>query len=692
MKKLFGALILLLLIGISNAESNSGELELRTNDDKVSPSLLLDTKISGDINGLVARINVQQHFKNDSESWVHGKYHFPLPEGAAIDSLTITIGERVIKAIVKEKEAAKKTFENAKRDGKKAGLLQQHRPNIFSFSVANIAPYEDVIADISFVDLVRFDNQEFSLALPTTFTPRYVPNALDMSPQNRVQFEQKLGEEVVQAIQSRDSSSQQSINVNGWIKPAPRPKDAKEIQPPQRYPNQNERSHHFSVALNLNAGLPLSQISSTHTIDTIVKSGDGNPINQVTLSNGQELMNSDFVLRWKAAIGSSPQAAIFSQTFKADQQAESLYTLVMLTPPSVNSNLNLPRDLTFIIDSSGSMAGTSMQQAKQALHRGLDSLSAADRFNIVDFDSSFRPLYSQSQTASVDQLRQARKMVDSLHADGGTEMLGALQFAMRSPSDSNYLKQIIFITDGSVGYERAVFKDLFNDLGDARLFTVGIGSAPNSYFMSKAAKFGRGSYTYIRNLNEVSAKMTDLFKKIRQPLMRDIEIDWEQPVEQFPSRIPDLYAGEPIMVIAKSDSIISNINVKGSMLNTPWKQKLKHQSKHNSANLNTVWARKKIAYLMDKFATGEVTEQDTKAKVLPLALEHQLLSKYTSFVAVEKTPSKPKSQQAKNKRVPNLMPKGSTMPIPQTATPASLLALIGLFFLTLAGFVRRSIR
>ncbi|MGK0373549.1 MAG: Ca-activated chloride channel family protein [Arenicella sp.] len=680
-KHLFGqvavAIAMSLLIKPSLAATTTGEFELSDASGRVHTALLLDTAIHGQVNGLLANITVKQTFKNDSDDWLNGRYVFPLPEGAAVDSLKIKIGDREIDGVIKEKQEAKRSFEKAKRAGKKAGLLEQHRANLFSVAVANIGPYEELIAEITFIDQVTYSNELFSLRLPTTLTPRYVPNAsTSLSKQQQQQLEQDL-------------RSEANVKVNtgfGWATNNHRVGDASDITPPQTHRLIPQTSHRFSLDLSLRLGLDLQNISSpSHPIASTVNASEV----LVTLANGHELMNSDLVLEWQPKLGSAPKAALFHQSSGAD-----FYTMMMLTPPKTNSSVSLPRDVTFIVDSSGSMAGQPMRQAKQALLDGLKYLNAGDRFNIVDFDSSYRTLYSQSQAATFDHLQNARTMINELRADGGTEMIGALKFALKNTRDSAYLPQVIFITDGAIGNEAELFTLIDQDLGEARLFTVGIGSAPNSFFMSKAAKFGRGSYTFIGDVNQVNKKMAALFEKITKPILRDIKIDWPMAVEQYPERLPDLYAGEPLTVLVKSSAPIDAINVSGSMLNTPWSQTLSMRQSPTSStaldtdNLDTVWARQKIASLMDMLHTGQQSQSQIKPQIIELGIAHQVLTKFTAFVAIEKIPSKPTLEKSKHSDVPNLMPKGSRMAIPQTATPAALLTILGVLMMLISLLIR----
>ena len=691
-KKILITASLLLFVVNVHAKTSVGELELVNNehsteqDKQTELAVLLNTDISGSINGLVASIKVKQTFQNTQNNWVNGRYVFPLPEGAAVDSFRMRIGERIIDGLIKEKEQAEREFIAAKRSGKKAGLLKQHRPNLFSISVANIGPNEEVVTELTLVNNVHFENNTFSLRLPTTITPRYIPNATT---------KQTSSEEIENALNSSISkviSNSKEIDLNtstGWATNTARVIDASDITPPQTHDIGQQTSHHFSLSLSVNAGLPLQTVNSqTHLISTdFVSESHVN----VTLASNTEKMDSDLVIRWQATIGNTPEAAFFQQKFK-----NAYYSMLMVTPPQVNTNLTLPRDVTFIVDTSGSMSGTSMRQAKQALHDGLDYLSPSDRFNIIEFNSEFSSLYSQSEAVTLGKINDAHSMIDRLSSGGGTEMLAPLKYALNTEHDAAYLKQIIFITDGSIGNENELFRMIQSDLDDARLFTVSIGSAPNTHFMEKAAQFGRGSHTVINRLNQVSEKMADLFEKITSPVMRNIQVAWpqSQDVESYPSKIPDLYSGQPLTLIVKSKTPINKAEISGELVNSPWQQTLNLTSgnQQKTDNLDTVWARQKVAALMDQLRSSDNGSEEIKTDIINLGISHNIITKFTAFIAVEKTPSKPKTEQASQQNIPNLMPKGNTMPAPQTATPAGLLTLLGGLLLLLSYLSKHYVR
>jgi Ca-activated chloride channel family protein len=335
-----------------------------------------------------------------------------------------------------------------------------------------------------------------------------------------------------------------------------------------------------------------------------------------------------------------------------------------------------------------------MVQAKQALRLAMQDLSVNDRFNIVDFDSHYRPLFAQPKFATGNNIALGNRMIDRLQADGGTEMRGALQFALSQPGAEEYLQQIIFITDGSIGNEQELLSLIDQQLGDARLFTVAIGTAPNTYFMRKAARFGRGFYQAISDLNQVSEQMQLLTQRIKRPLLRDIKLEWAEGVEQYPARVPDLYAGEPIVVVTKSSSPVTKVKVAGQLASQRWTQSLQQTSvaktePKEKSQINTLWARAKIEHLMETLITAPQQLPQIREQVIALAIAHQLTSKFTSFVAVEQAVSRPEGARAKHENVPNLMPRGSTMIAPQTATAADLLKLLGVLCLCLAFFWRR---
>lgn len=625
-----------------------GSLLLRMQDG-YRVSTLLSTAVDMQINGLVARVAVRQEFRNEGSDWAEGVYVFPLPDKAAVDHMRLHIGDRFIEGEIREKEQAKKEYERAKKAGKKASLVEQQRPNLFTISVANIAPGEIVVVEIEYLEDLRYDNGSFSIRFPLTITPRYIPGAPS-------------------ALPDREGS--------GWSVNTSVVDDASLITPPMV---STSRGHRVSMNISVNAGMPLEIIASRyHPVNVSENSGRYT----VSLMGGTAPMDHDFELLWRPARNTVPQAMAFSETVDGEP-----YYLLMVMPPSAEAATAnvMPREMIFIIDTSGSMHGTSIAQARKALRRALRGLRPGDRFNVIAFSSRPDPLFSSSVVADSRNLSSAERFVAALSANGGTEMRAALELALRSPPDESYLRQLVFITDGAVGNEDELFRLIERKLGDARLFTVGIGSAPNSWFMRKSAEVGRGTFTTISALHEVSEKMERLFDKIEQPQVTNITVDWPGSVvtESYPSVVPDLYLGEPVLVkvrIAGELRATDSVSISGNSAGGAWFQEVSLVGDQPSSGVGALWARARIADLSDEERRG-ANPGEVRTAIVATALKHHLVSKHTSLVAIDKTPVRPASDPLRKDQVPNLMAYGQSgnaiFGFPATATNAQQLQLLG---------------
>lgn len=615
---------------------------------------LLHTDVQFKITGLIARAHVTQTFRNDSDQWVEGIYVFPLPENAAVDHLRMQVGTRTIEGRIQERNEAKRSYEQAKQTGKKAALVEQERPNMFTNSVANIGPHDTVIIEIEYQKTLRYDQGKFHLRFPTTITPRYIPGQ---------ELVERGADEVVPGTDATEPVAVAAVP------------DAARITPPTL--PENIKINPITLHIELDAGFPLQQIDSpSHPVT--VQTHDTRRVS-VILAGGAVASDRDFELEWTPKIGSAPQAAVFSEP-----RADAVYHLLMiLPPPAGTASVTLPRETIFIIDTSGSMAGTSMDQAKQALAMALERLRPTDRFDVIEFNSHTRVLFGGARYASVDNLQRAQRFVAALHADGGTEMAPALRAALDGRAHHAVLRQVIFLTDAGVGNEDALFELIQNRLGDSRLFTVGIGSAPNSYFMKKAAEFGRGTYTAIGDVKEVQARMSALFEKLEQPALTDIDITWptDTTLEFWPRKLPDLYAGEPLIISARTAAAAGEVSIRGTRGQQPWHATLPLQGGTTASGVDVLWARAKIEALHDQALTGLDATQ-LRQQVIEVALRHHLVSKYTSLIAVDVTPSRPDTDPLHTHALPVNLPAGMIYskvfgPLPQTATPAPLLLLLG---------------
>lgn len=599
------------------------------------------SEIALTIRGVLARGLVKQRFENTGKQCIEAVYVFPLSDGAAVDAMRMRVGNRVIDGEIHEKQEAAQVYEQAKSEGKRASLLEQHRPNLFTVSVASIAPGETIEIEIEFQEIVQFDSGRFSLRLPLAIGPRYTPQASNGAPFPRIQYKM--------------------------------PGD--------------KRDNPVELTIDLDGGVPLGTVlSPTHPLETVPLSGSRV---QLKPRDVRIASDRDFELVWTPRLGSLPQRAAFSEVSR-DQR----YTLMMLFPPDVATTPKsvLPRETIFIIDTSGSMSGPSLVQAKQALLTAIERLRPSDRFNVIEFNSTSRRIFEESHVADRDTIAEALKWVQALESTGGTEMLGAVQLALETNAKPGEVRQVIFITDGQVSNEHEVFEYARQHLGDARLFTIGIGSAPNSYFMRNAARVGRGTFTSISDIGEVEAKMTSLFAKLESPVLSNLSLQTEANAEVWPEKLPDLYAGEPLVVTIKTP--VAATKSLGRVVATGWNATLDTTVDEKQTGIAKLWARQKIDAVRDRIFTGG-NEIEIKGEITKLALEHHLVTEHTSLVAVDNTPTGLDAQSCKSELVPINLPDGwggmePQGTLPQGGTASTLAVLLGAVLLLIALIVRRA--
>jgi Ca-activated chloride channel family protein len=595
-------------------EAPAPELLLLGSDyQAAAPLLEIDFALS--VTGVVARGTVIQRFRNPTERWLEGVYRFPLPETAAVDGLRMKIGPRVIEGEIREREEARQTFERAREAGQRASLVEQQRPDVFTSRVANVGPGVEIAIEIDFQWTLDLGPGGFSLRLPWIVGPRFMPG--------------DPGE-----------------GATGVTTPptvgAPRPDVA--------------------FAIELDAGFPLASLESpTHEI-ALEQLGLHHFL--VTLDRDVAPADRDFVLRWQPTPGALPRAALFHETRDGED-----YLLMMLLPPdAAAATPRREREIVFVIDTSGSMGGASIEHARRALTLALERLGPQDRFNVVAFASETRELFAEPVFAVPEAIARAVRWVKALEADGGTEMLPALVEALRDDRGGSGLRQVVFVTDGCVGNEQQLFAYVRENLGRSRLFTVGIGSAPNGHFMEGAARFGRGSRTFIASPGEVGERMAALFAKLERPALTDVEIHWNDAVETWPARVPDLYGGEPVLVTAKVERFVGDVLVRGQLGDEAFEIRLPLAPGQPELGVEKLFGRRKIAALLDGLVLGE-EEARVREAVVAVALEHGLVSRWTSLVAVERAPVRPASEALASGEVPAGMPAGFLLPAGGTSAP-----------------------
>ncbi|MGB3221364.1 MAG: marine proteobacterial sortase target protein [Desulforhopalus sp.] len=666
-----------------------GELLVAMENGRLHPAPLLSQQVDITVSGITARVKVEQSFVNNDVNWINAVYVFPLPDESSVDHLRLRVGERVLEGRIMEKEEARKTHERARDEGKKSSLLVQNRPNIFTTEVANIGPGEEITVEIEYQQTVHFADNVFSLRFPMVVAPRYIPGqALSgfvesaQSPESR---------EVMEPSEATDSMEQpMRITSTGWAVDTDQVPDASQITPPVDL--EGKTIIPVRLTVDLAAGIPLSRLESLfHGIES-EQIGDGHYSIWLT---DEIKADRDFVLEWEPENAGNAKAALF-----AEMQGDNQYMLLMLMPPQKMTVSPEPREVIFILDISGSMAGTSINQAKAAIDLALSRLQPADHFNVIVFNNDAHALFSTAKPADQSHVQKARHYIDKIRAEGGTEMKSALMLALDGSHQHERLRQVVFLTDGAVGNEDELLKVIARRLGDSRLFTVGIGSAPNSYFMNRAATIGRGTFTYIGKHSEVTEKMMNLFTKLESPVLSDLKLELagsELDIEGYPSPLPDLYMGEPLLLAVRTGWENVTLRLTGTSLGQPWETIVDTSTYGEREGIGALWARKKIRSQMESLALG-ANEEIVRDEVLKTALEHHLVSKYTSLVAVDTVVSKPKQSEnetglaedaAVQVAVKTHLPHGWQAAAvfgggSQTATPATLRMLVGICLLAIA--------
>lgn len=614
------ALMLLSLLGALKAHAADEGLQLRRGD-TWRDAVALETEVDFRIRGLLAEVTVTQRFRNDSADWLEGRYLLPLTESAAVGRLRIRIGDRLVEGEIREKAEAKAIYQAAAAQGRRAGLVEQSRPNLFRTAVANIGPGEAVEVEIGYWQAVDYRDGDFSLSLPLTLTPRYTPT---------FQFEVEPGP--MPAVCAEDCVELERV---------PQVRSAHAL--PDALPPT------VSLRADLDAGVPLTEVGSpTHAVSV---SADGRGW-RVELADLVEASDRDFELRWRPRPSTQPRSAVFTETRDGEH-----YALVMVLPPTVQAE-RLQRELMLVIDHSGSMHGESMAQAIAALDLALSRLGPEDRFNVVRFNHRAARLFTESVPATSENLEQARRHVAALRAEGGTEMAAAIELAFAGHPAPGYLRQVVLATDAAIDNEQSLFAQIEARRGEARLFPVGIGSAPNSHFLRKASELGRGSWVLVRDIGEVAARMDTLFAKLDRPALRDLELHWPTSAEVYPERTPDLYHGEPLQLVARLPALHGELRVQGAARHQPWAERIALRAGIDSPGVGRLWGRARLDVLDDALRRGADADE-VRAASLKVALAHGLVSRYTSLVAVERMSSRPLDAALASTQFANATPAGS---------------------------------
>ncbi len=508
--------------------------------------------------------------------------------------------------------------------------MTQERPNIFTNSVANIGPGESVLVQIEYQEPVHQSGNQFSLRIPLVVAPRYNPAP------------------VVQTA-ALDERGQ------GWgeIKdPVP---DRARIEPPVLDPRNDAPINPVAITVRLQAGFPLGEVKSAHHKVAIEQPNADTRI--IKLADNVVPADRDFELTWAPAATSAPSVGLFRE-----HVADADYLLALVTPPALGDAVQQPRprEMVFVIDNSGSMGGTSITQAKASLLYALAHLKPGDRFNVIRFDHTMDVLFPDTVPADTANLDRAKSFVSALEARGGTEMVPAMKAALTDArgADGAYLRQVVFLTDGEIGNEQQLFDTIAAMRGRSRVYMVGIGSSPNSFLMTRASEIGRGTYTHIGSVDQVEARMRELFDKLENPVVTGLTAAYSGEADITPAVLPDLYRGEPVVLAAKVASLTGTLEIKGNIGDRPWVVRLPVANAAQGQGISKLWARRKITDAEVARTLNQISQDEADHRVLALALAHHLVSRLTSLIALDTTPSRPAGAHLTRAELPLNLPAG----------------------------------
>ncbi len=568
---------------------------------KQVPMPLKHTEVRATVSGYIGAVEVVQQFQNPYSSKIEAVYVFPLPHNAAINEFIMTIGERRIRGIIRERKEAEEIYQAAKSQGYVASLLTEERPNVFTQSVANIEPGRKIDVAIKYFHTLDYVDGWYEFVFPMVVGPRFNPPGM---------------------TDGIGAAARGSAGVSG---------QRSEVQ----YLKPGERSgHDISLRVEIDASVTIEEFQCrTHDV---AHSFPTPSQLTVELQPHDRLANRDFILRYRVA-GEQIKSSLITH-----RDVRGGFFTLMLYPPRELGNLQRqPLELVFVLDCSGSMSGAPLAQAKAAVERGLRLMHPGDSFQLINFSMNASQLGRKPLEATPENIQRGLQYLRSLNAEGGTMMIEGIKAALDFPHDPQRLRFVCFLTDGYIGNEAQILGEVHQQLGDARIFSFGVGSAVNRYLLDHMARTGRGAVAYLGSRDDGAKVMEEFFERISHPGLTDITVDWGsmQVSEVFPRSIPDLFVGRPVVLSGRFQGegeaqirIRGQVAGKQSELTLPVNP---GDATATHAGLPSVWARMKIADLAAQSThepNAELPEQ-----IKQVALDYGLMSAFTAFVAVDST-------------------------------------------------------
>ena len=634
-KKLIITLMLIAAAVFSGEETSeyagTGRMQVLGEEGVVGELPLQHTSVVIDITGNLQRATVRQVYGNPYDEVIEAVYTFPLPQNGAVDRMDMWIGDKLIEGKIHERQLAQQIYNEAIASGQTASLLEQERPNIFTQTVGNILPGDSIVIEISYVAPVEYDDGEYEIVFPMVVGPRFVP-AGDFI---RTTF--------------------------GMIEVATSVEDADRITPPV-VPEGTRTGYDIDITVNLNPGVAIVEYESlNHEVDVNFDWHGGVTI---SLENEDEIPNRDFVLKYKTASDRIQSGVLVHNGVMGGH-----FMLILQPDADIDISEITPKEMFFVVDCSGSMGGQPMEVAKETVRQFVRGMNPDDTFQIMRFSEIASSMSRTPLGNTEGNIEQGIRYINNMSGTGGTMMIEGVRAAIGYPEDPDRMRFVIFLTDGFIGNEAEILGELQSTLGEnTRLFSIGVGSSPNRYLIEGLAEEGRGHAYYVGYNDDPDESVAAIYDKINDPYLVGIDIDWgDLDVHDiYPSRIPDLYAGEPLVIVGQyNGSGTETVHLSGTVAGQRWNQELSvtlPASEENNDVIATLWARKKIHDLnRDMYNTsGYMThDQDIIDEITDTALDYQIMSEYTSFVAVsEEVRTDPDSGEPVTVQVPVNMPDG----------------------------------
>lgn len=565
---------------------------------------LKHTDVKAQISGFLSRVTVTQEFENPFKEKIEAVYSFPLPQSAAVDDMTMRVGDRTVRGKILRREEAQAVYEAARNNGQTASLLNQERPNIFTQSVANILPGEPIKIMISYVETLKYEDGSYEFVFPMVVGPRYIPG------------------------------NTAGAKGNGFAPDTDQVPDGSVITP-KPAPEGMRAGHDVSLDVTLDAGVPIDAIASkTHDV-SIARAGDHQA--HVTLKDEATIPNKDFILKYDVAGAKISDAVLTHAT-----PGGGFFTLILQPPERVTVEDVTPKEIVFVLDTSGSMWGFPIEKAKEAMKLALDNLYPSDTFNLITFAGDEHILFPGPVPATRENLAKAQAFLESRQGGGGTEMMKAIKASMDPSDKQDHVRIVCFMTDGYVGNDMQIIDEVQKH-PNARVFSFGIGGAVNRYLLDNMARYGRGEVEYVALNDDGSAAARRFHERVRNPLLTDISIDWNGMAvsDVYPKSIPDLFGAKPVVVNGRyTGNGKGTIRLTGKMSGREFVRDIPvdFSSPQSHDVLATLWARTRVDDLMSRDLAGAqsgLVKDDVKQNIIQLGLDYRLMTQFTSFVAVE---------------------------------------------------------